>query len=75
MHQIDSVNVLARAHYLLLFSRLGAYPKALLDSAAWGKPRRLFEYWAHEASLLPSDLHPLLRWHGAPSAGRAPGIA
>lgn len=60
--QMDSINIVVRAHYMPLFSRLGAYDRANLDALAWGKGRTLFEYWGHEASLLPFALHPLLRW-------------
>ena len=59
--QIDSVNVLARAHYVPAFARLGPYPVAALDALAYEK-RELFEYWGHAACLLPLSLYPLLRY-------------
>src|SRR2546423_2552233 len=62
LFQMDSVNVLARAHYLPAFSRVGPYPTQTLDRMAQRRPRELFEYWAHEASLLPVGLQPLFRW-------------
>jgi uncharacterized protein len=71
--QIDSVNVLARAHTLPAFSRLGCYREEDLFALAYGKRRALFEYWGHEASLLPLALQPLLRWRMR-RAARGEGI-
>jgi uncharacterized protein YcaQ len=59
--QIDSVNVLVRAHYLPAFARLGAYRMNALDRLAYDK-RELFEYWGHAACLLPVSLYPLVRY-------------
>lgn len=63
--QIDSVSVLARAHHLPLFSRLGSYDLGLLSRLAYEAPRRLHETWAHEASYVPIELEPTLRWRQA----------
>ena len=66
--QLDSVNVVARAHYLTFFARLGNYPMHLADRIGW-KTGELVEYWAHEAALIPVDHWPLFRhrmernWH------------
>ena len=59
--QIDSVNVLQRAHYMPLYSRMGPYDMALLRRAAEQAPRRIVEYWAHVAAFMPVELWPLMQ--------------
>lgn len=58
--QIDSVNVVVRSHYMPLLSRLGPYPMESLDDLTY-RQRSLFEYWGHEASLIPISLYHLFR--------------
>ncbi len=60
LFQIDSVNVLVRAHYMPLFSRLGPYPRELLDDAVYRR-REVLETWLHEACLAPTERWPLIR--------------
>jgi uncharacterized protein len=64
--QIDSINVVTRAQFMPLFSRLGPYDPLLLERAAYQAPRRLFEYWGHAASLIDVSLQPLLRFRMQP---------
>ena len=68
MLQIDSVNVVVRAHYMPLFSRLGPYRMTLLDELAY-KRRELFEYWGHAASFIPTARYSLFR-HRMEERGR-----
>ncbi|HEU4917912.1 MAG TPA: crosslink repair DNA glycosylase YcaQ family protein [Acidimicrobiia bacterium] len=59
--QLDSVNVFSRTHYMPFFARLGSYDRAALDAWLW-ESGEMFEYWGHEASLIPTQDHPLWRW-------------
>ncbi|MGN0064093.1 MAG: winged helix-turn-helix domain-containing protein [Nocardioides sp.] len=62
--QVDSVNVLARAHLMPLYARMGSYDTDLLRRAADGatpRTRRLVEYWAHVQAYMPVELWPLMR--------------
>lgn len=71
--QIDSVNVLQRAHYMPLYSRLGPYDVEILHRAAGRAPRRLFEYWAHEAALVDVRLWQAFRFRMATADTKAWG--
>src|SRR5579863_6301028 len=56
--QIDPVNVVARSHLLVLWSRLGGFDRADLDTLLW-QERWLFEYWAHSASIVLTEDYPI----------------
>jgi uncharacterized protein len=59
--QVDSVNVLQRAHFMPLYSRMGPYDTGMLRRAAEGRPRRVVEYWAHVQAYMPVDLWPVMQ--------------
>ncbi len=59
--QVDSVNVLQRAHYLPLYSRMGPYDTDLLRRASEQRPRRMVEYWAHVQAFMPVELWPVMQ--------------
>ncbi|BCW79301.1 crosslink repair DNA glycosylase YcaQ family protein [Arthrobacter sp. NicSoilC5] len=68
--QIDSVNVLVRSHFLPFYSRLGNYDRDILQRMSASHPRRMFEYWAHEASYIrPEHYQDLLLWQKRPWVG------
>jgi uncharacterized protein YcaQ len=73
--QLDSVNVSARTHYWVFFSRLGPYDRDRLDRWLWRSGEH-FEYWAHEASILPQESFGLLthRMRHANPQGRAAAL-
>ncbi len=62
--QLDFVTVVTPAHYQVLFSRLGPYPRRLFDDVVYR--RGMFtEHWAHEASIVPVETWPLLEYRRA----------
>lgn len=67
--QIDSVNVLQRAHHLPLYSRCGPYDLDVFHRAAGRSPRLMFEYWAHVATFVDVDLWPAMQHRMASRRG------
>ncbi|MDQ3615971.1 MAG: winged helix DNA-binding domain-containing protein [Actinomycetota bacterium] len=59
--QVDSVNVLQRAHYMPLYSRMGPYDIDLVRRASERPPRRMVEYWAHVQAFMPVELWPVMQ--------------
>ncbi len=73
--QLDSVNVVVRSHYMPFFARLGSYDHSLVERVAFDQ-RKMYEYWAHVASLIPIETYPLLRWRmeASPPRWRIKGL-
>ena len=61
--QLDSVSTVERSHRLALGARVGAYPEPCISRLL--RSGKLFEYWAHEACLLPVEDYPMHRWRMA----------
>ena len=59
--QVDSVNILQRAHFMPLYSRMGPYDIDLVRRASQGRSRRIVEYWAHVQAFMPVELWPVMR--------------
>ena len=59
--QLDPISAVARSHQLVLFSRIGRYDLADLDTVLW-KDRSLFEYWAHVASIVLTEDYAIHHW-------------
>ena len=70
--QIDSVNVLVPAHYMVVFARLGPYDRAVLDKLIYTS-RQFTEQWAHVASIVPMETWPLLKHRMEAHSGQAWG--
>jgi uncharacterized protein YcaQ len=68
--QLDSVNVVTRAHELAFFARVGPYDRAALARWLHGSGE-VFEYWAHAMCFLPVDLQPQVRWRMADAGWKA----
>ena len=58
--QLDSISTVERSHRIVLTSRVGNYPRGTVSALL--SQGRIFEYWAHEACLLPGEDFPLFRW-------------
>jgi uncharacterized protein YcaQ len=61
--QLDSVSTVERSHRIALGARIGAYPEPTVSRLL--RSGQVFEYWAHEACLLPVEDYPMHRWRMA----------